>query len=351
MKVLITGGTGFIGSHTVVSLVKEGFEPVIVDNFDNSSPYVLEGLEKILGSKPIFYNIDCNDAAALDQVFVQEKNIQGVIHFAANKAVGESVANPLKYYRNNLGSLINLLDLMLKHKVSNIVFSSSCTVYGQPDTLPVTEASEVVPAESPYGNTKQISEEIIKDTVASNSLNPTQSPINAVLLRYFNPMGAHPSGHIGELPLGVPGNLVPFITQTAAGIREKLTVFGDDYNTPDGTCIRDYIHVLDLADAHVKALRFAAKATNEQGMCEAFNIGTGKGHSVMELVKAFEKITSTPLNYVLGKRRPGDVEQIYASVDKARDQLGWAAHRGIEEGLQDAWNWQKRLESLSLNKA
>lgn len=351
MKVLITGGTGFIGSHTVVSLVKEGFEPVIVDNFDNSSPYVLEGLEKILGSKPIFYNIDCNDAAALDQVFVQEKNIQGVIHFAANKAVGESVANPLKYYRNNLGSLINLLDLMLKHKVSNIVFSSSCTVYGQPDTLPVTEASEVVPAESPYGNTKQISEEIIKDTVASNSLNPTQSPINAVLLRYFNPMGAHPSGHIGELPLGVPGNLVPFITQTAAGIREKLTVFGDDYNTPDGTCIRDYIHVLDLADAHVKALRFAAKATNEQGMCEAFNIGTGKGHSVMELVKAFEKVTGTPLNYVLGKRRPGDVEQIYASVDKARDQLGWAAHRGIEEGLQDAWNWQKRLESLSLNKA
>ncbi|WP_299452263.1 UDP-glucose 4-epimerase GalE [uncultured Microscilla sp.] len=351
MKVLITGGTGFIGSHTVISLVKEGLDPVIIDNFDNSSPYILEALEKITGMKPSFYNVDCNDAQALDQVFVQEGNIQGVIHFAAHKAVGESVANPLKYYRNNLGSLINLLDPMLRHKVSSLVFSSSCTVYGQPATLPVTETAAVVPAASPYGNTKQVCEEIIRDTVASNVLNPEQSPMNAVLLRYFNPIGAHPSGQIGELPLGVPGNLVPFITQTAAGIRPQLTVFGNDYDTPDGTCIRDYIHVLDLADAHVKALRFAANVADKKGLCEAFNIGTGKGHSVMELVKTFEQVSGLSLNYLLGERRPGDIEQIYASVDKAQQQLGWVAQRSIEEGLRDAWNWQKNLENLALDKA
>lgn len=349
MKVLITGGAGFIGSHTVVSLVKSGFEPVILDNFNNSSPDVLDGLEKITGKKPSFYKVDCNDVQALDRVFELETNIQGVIHFAAYKAVGESVENPLKYYQNNLGSLINLLDLMQKHEVSNIVFSSSCTIYGQPDTLPVTEASPVQPAESPYGNTKQICEEIIRDVVTSNTLRKGKSTINAVLLRYFNPIGAHPSGHIGELPLGVPSNLVPFITQTAAGIRKQLTIFGNDYNTPDGTCIRDYIHVLDLADAHVKALEFLSQSNEPNGVCEAFNIGTGKGHSVLELIKTFEKVNEVKLNYTTGTRRSGDIEQIYASVDFAAQRLNWTASRGIEEGLKDAWNWQQNLKHSKIS--
>lgn len=345
MKVLITGGTGFIGSHTVVSLIEAGFNPVIVDNYANSTPYILEGLKKTLKREVVFYQVDCNDAVALNDVFVTEQNIQGVIHFAAYKAVGESVINPLKYYGNNLGSLITLLETMKKHQVHNLVFSSSCTVYGQPGTLPVTEQTPIIPAASPYGNTKQISEEIIKDAVASATRLQGDYTLNAVLLRYFNPVGAHPEGHIGELPLGVPNNLVPYITQTAAGLREKLTVFGKDYNTPDGTCIRDFIHVMDLAEAHVKALQFIE---NKDNTCEVFNLGTGEGQSVLSLIKTFEEVSQVKLNYVLGNKRPGDVEQIYASVDKARQMLHWTTKRSLSDALKDAWQWQQNLAHIDL---
>ena len=344
MKVLVTGGAGFIGSHTVVSLIEAGMQPIIVDNFDNSQPSVLEGIKKIIGINIPFYEIDCNDKNAVDHLFETEKDIKGVIHFAAHKAVGESVTDPLKYYQNNLGSLIILLNAMKKNQTPYLVFSSSCTVYGQPDQLPVTELSPIIPAESPYGNTKQICEEIIQDTIASSKATSNDFNLNAVLLRYFNPIGAHPSGHIGELPLGVPNNLVPYITQTAAGIREKLTIFGNDYDTVDGTCVRDYIHVMDLADAHVKALQFLADAPSSDNICEVFNVGTGQGNSVLELVKAFEKTNDIKLHYTYGDRRSGDIEQIYASVDKLNQQLGWKAKRNVEEGLRDAWNWQQKLK-------
>lgn len=335
-KILVTGGAGFIGSHTVVALIEAGFEPVIVDNFSNSEHSVLDGLRTILGRDVICHNVDCNDADAMNQIFATEA-LTGVIHFAAYKAVGESVQQPLKYYQNNLGSTTLLLELMPKYQVQNLVFSSSCTVYGQPEKLPVTEETPRLPAQSPYGNTKSICEDIIRDTVKA------VSPLKALALRYFNPIGAHPSALIGELPRGIPGNLVPFITQTAAGLRESLTVFGDDYNTPDGTCIRDFIHVMDLAEAHVQALQWLGRA-NEGSVYDIFNIGSGQGSTVLEVIKTFEDVSGVKLNYSLGPRRPGDVEQIYAEVTKANHDLDWKTRRSLAEALTDAWRWQQKLD-------
>ncbi len=334
----MTGGAGFIGSHTVVSLVEAGFEPVIVDNFSNSQQSALDGLRAILNRDVTCYSVDCNDRAAMTEIFEKEE-LRGVIHFAAYKAVGESVQQPLKYYRNNLDSLMLLLELMPAYGVQNLVFSSSCTVYGQPEQLPVTEETPRLPAQSPYGNTKAISEDIIRDTVNA------QVPIRALALRYFNPVGAHPSAQIGELPLGVPANLVPFITQTAAGIRQSLTVYGSDYNTPDGTCIRDYIHVMDLAEAHVQALKKLNDAEIEASY-DVINIGTGRGETVLTIINTFEQETGVKLNYTMGPRRAGDVEQVYADVTKASRELGWTASRTLAESLRDAWRWQEKL-SLS----
>ena len=335
-RILVTGGTGFIGSHTVVELQNSGYEVVIVDNLSNSSADVVDGIEKITGIRPDFEQLDCLDFEGLEKVFAKYGNIKSIIHFAASKAVGESVQKPLMYYRNNLVSLINLLELMPKYNVKGIVFSSSCTVYGQPDVLPVTEDAPIKKAESPYGNTKQINEEIIYDTVKSGS------PIQAILLRYFNPIGAHPTAIIGEMPNGVPQNLIPFLTQTAIGIREKLSVFGDDYNTPDGSCIRDYINVVDLAKAHVVAIdRILQDKQNEQ--VEVFNIGTGRGLSVLELIHAFEESTGVKLNYQIVGRRAGDIEQVWANPDKANNVLGWKAETSIEDTLRSAWRWQQKL--------
>lgn len=335
-RILVTGGTGFIGSHTVVELQNSGYEVVIVDNLSNSSADVVDGIEKITGIRPDFEQLDCLDFEGLEKVFAKYGNIKSIIHFAASKAVGESVQKPLMYYRNNLVSLINLLELMPKYNVKGIVFSSSCTVYGQPDVLPVTEDAPIKKAESPYGNTKQINEEIIYDTVKSGS------PIQAILLRYFNPIGAHPTAIIGEMPNGVPQNLIPFLTQTAIGIREKLSVFGDDYNTPDGSCIRDYINVVDLAKAHVVAIdRILQDKQDEQ--VEVFNIGTGRGLSVLELIQAFEESTGVKLNYQIVGRRAGDIEQVWANPDKANNVLGWKAETSIEDTLRSAWRWQQKL--------
>ena len=335
-RILVTGGTGFIGSHTVVELQNSGYEVVIVDNLSNSSADVVDGIEKITGIRPDFEQLDCLDYEGLEKVFAKYGNIKSIIHFAASKAVGESVQKPLMYYRNNLVSLINLLELMPKYNVKGIVFSSSCTVYGQPDVLPVTEDAPIKKAESPYGNTKQINEEIIYDTVKSGS------PIQAILLRYFNPIGAHPTAIIGEMPNGVPQNLIPFLTQTAIGIREKLSVFGDDYNTPDGSCIRDYINVVDLAKAHVVAIdRILQDKQSEQ--VEVFNIGTGRGLSVLELIHAFEESTGVKLNYQIVGRRAGDIEQVWANPDKANNVLGWKAETSIEDTLRSAWRWQQKL--------
>lgn len=334
-KVLVTGGTGYIGSHTVVELQNSGYEPVIVDNLSNSSASIIDNIEKITGKKPAFEKVNCCDYEYMDKVFAKYGDIEAIIHFAAYKAVGESCAKPLEYYENNLMSLINLLKLMPKYGVKGIVFSSSCTVYGQPDIVPVNEQSPIKPANCPYGNTKQISEEIIRDTITSGS------PIKSILLRYFNPIGAHPTSLIGELPNGVPLNLVPYITQTAIGIREKLSVFGDDYNTPDGSCIRDYIDVVDLAKAHVLAISRMLDKDSEK--VEVFNLGTGNGVSVLELVKEFEKSTGVTLNYQIVDRRPGDVEQVYADCKKANEILGWKATTPLDETLNNAWNWQKKL--------
>jgi len=334
-RILVTGGAGFIGSHTVVSLVEAGFEPVIVDDFSNSQQTALNGLRTILGRDVTCHAIDCTDRAAMEAVFASE-NLSGVIHFAAFKAVGESVQQPLRYYRNNLDSLLLLLDLMPQYGVQNLVFSSSCTVYGQPEQLPVTEETPRLPAQSPYGNTKAICEDIIRDAVRA------QLPIRALALRYFNPIGAHPSAEIGELPLGVPANLVPFITQTAAGIRPSLTVYGGDYNTPDGTCIRDYIHVMDLAEAHVQSLRHLADSA-ESLSYDVINIGTGRGETVLTILNTFEQETGVSLNYTIGPRRPGDIEKVYADVTKATQTLGWTARRSLAESLRDAWRWQERL--------
>lgn len=340
-RILVTGGTGYIGSHTVVELQNAGYEVVIIDNLANSNADVVDNIEKVTGIRPIFEKLDCLDFQGLDNLFSKYTGIKAIIHFAANKAVGESVEKPLLYYRNNLVSLINLLELMPKHGVEGIVFSSSCTVYGQPDELPVTENAPTKKAESPYGNTKQINEEIVRDVVTSGA------PINAILLRYFNPIGAHPSALLGELPNGVPQNLIPFLTQTAIGIREKLSVFGNDYNTPDGSCIRDYINVVDLAKAHVIAInRILEKKQKEQ--VEVFNIGTGRGLSVLELIHAFEESTGVKLNYQIVGRRAGDIEQVWANPDYANNELGWKAETSIEDTLRSAWNWQVKLRERGI---
>jgi UDP-glucose 4-epimerase len=334
MNILVTGGAGFIGSHTVVSLKEAGFKPIIVDNFSNSEKSVMAGLKKILGSEVPCYAIDCNNYAELRKV-VREEKIEGVIHFAAFKAVGESMREPLSYYRNNLGSVMTLLDVMLAEGVKNLIFSSSCTVYGEPDTLPVNETMPVKPAASVYGNTKRVGEEILHDVAAANAL-------RVLSLRYFNPIGAHPSGNIGELPLGIPSNLAPFVTQTAAGLRDSLTVFGDDYPTPDGTCIRDYIHVMDLAEAHVAALQYLLTVP-QASLYDVFNVGTGQGNSVLELINTFETVSGQPLPYQVGKRRDGDVTAVWGDVQKANTVLHWKAKRTLREGLEDAWRWQKQL--------
>lgn len=332
-SIIVTGGAGYIGSHTVVELLAEGYKPIIVDNFCNSEKSVIDGLKKITGEKIALYEGDCTDKSFMQSVF-EETNPVGVIHFAAYKAVGESVEKPLEYYHNNIVSLLVLLDVMKEHACNTLVFSSSCTVYGTPDRLPVTEETPTQKAISPYGNTKQISEDIIHDTVT------TRSGLSAISLRYFNPIGAHPSGFIGELPRGVPSNLVPFVAQTAAGWREQLVVHGNDYNTPDGSNIRDYIHVVDLAKAHVKTLEYLENKTN---FYDAINVGTGKGTSVLEVVTSFEKVTGQKLNYKIGPRRSGDVEQIYASVDKSKQVLNWETELTVEDALRDAWNWQQTL--------
>ena len=332
-SIIVTGGAGYIGSHTVVELLAEGYKPIIVDNFCNSEKSVIDGLKKITGEKIALYEGDCTDKSFMQSVF-EETNPVGVIHFAAYKAVGESVEKPLEYYHNNIVSLLVLLDVMKEHACNTLVFSSSCTVYGTPDRLPVTEETPTQKAISPYGNTKQISEDIIHDTVT------TRSGLSAISLRYFNPIGAHPSGFIGELPRGVPSNLVPFVAQTAAGWREQLVVHGNDYNTPDGSNIRDYIHVVDLAKAHVKTLEYLENKTN---FYDAINVGTGKGTSVLEVVTSFEKVIGQKLNYKIGPRRSGDVEQIYASVDKSKKVLNWETELTVEDALRDAWNWQQTL--------
>lgn len=339
-KILVTGGTGYIGSHTVVELQNAGFEVIIIDNLSNSNVDVLDGIAKISGIRPLFYEMDCTDKNALELLF-KENSFDGIIHFAASKAVGESVHKPLMYYRNNLVSLINLLELMPDNNVKGIVFSSSCTVYGEPDKNPIDENAPIKPAASPYGNTKQINEEIIQDFVHSGA------PIKSIILRYFNPIGAHPSGEIGELPLGVPQNLVPYITQTGIGIREQLSVYGNDYNTPDGSCIRDFINVVDLAKAHVVAIERMLQDKSEDRV-EIFNLGTGKGASVLELIKIFEKVSGVSLNYKIVDRREGDIEQIWAQPDKANNVLGWTAKESLEDTIASAWNWQKRLSEKGI---
>ena len=340
-RILVTGGTGYIGSHTVVELMQKGYDVVIVDNLSNSNQAVLDGITAIVGSTPDFVLADCCDTAAMDALFAQYKDIEGVIHFAASKAVGESVEQPLMYYRNNLMSLVTVLEVMKKHNVKNIVFSSSCTVYGQPDAehLPVDETAPIQKALSPYGNTKQINEEIISDQAHADS------SLHATILRYFNPIGAHPSAMIGELPNGVPQNLLPFVTQTAAGLRAELKVFGDDYNTPDGSCIRDYIYVVDLAKAHVKAVeRMLAGLPTEQ--VEVFNLGTGRGLSVLEILRTFIQVTGVNIPYQIVGRREGDIEQVWAKPDKANTVLGWSADTPIEEVLLSAWKWEQKIRSL-----
>lgn len=337
--ILVTGGTGYIGSHTVVELMNEGFDVVIVDNLSNSEKSVLDGIAEITGRRPYFEQFDICDKKRLNQFFRLYRKLGAIIHFAAHKAVGESVEKPLMYYHNNLNTLLNLLDEMIKHHVSNIVFSSSATVYGQPDSLPVTEGAPFKEAETPYGNTKQIAEEVLRDTLKVNE------NLKAVSLRFFNPIGAHSSALIGELPRGVPNNLVPFITQTAAGIRDELKVFGDDYDTPDGSALRDYINVVDLAKAHVVAIKRMMENKSKSNL-EIFNLGTGKGSSVLEVVNAFEKATGVKLNYKIVGRRAGDVESVYADTTYANNELGWKAEIGLEETLLSAWNWEKSIRKI-----
>lgn len=340
--ILVTGGTGFIGSHTTVELQNAGYKVIIVDNLSNSQASVIDGIEKITGVRPIFEKADCRDFDAMENIFNKYSDIKGIIHFAASKAVGESVQKPLLYYRNNIVSLINLLELMPKHNVKGIIFSSSCTVYGQPDpeNLPVTEDAPIKPAESPYGNTKQINEEIIRDFINSGA------DIKAILLRYFNPIGSHPSALIGEMPNGVPMNLIPYVTQTAIGIREQLKVFGNDYDTPDGTCIRDYIYVVDLAKAHVKAMERVLDMDSDK--LEVFNIGTGHGVSTKQIIDAFEKATGVKLNWAYAPRRAGDIEKVWANPRKANEVLGWKAETSLEDTLKSAWNWQKHLREAGI---
>ncbi|WP_162418200.1 UDP-glucose 4-epimerase GalE [Cyclobacterium roseum] len=333
-KILITGGAGYIGSHTAVALVDAGYQPIIVDDFSNAEKSVLDGLQKITGQSIPCYEGDCNDKRLMERIF-SENELTGVIHFAAYKAVGESTEYPLNYYRNNIFSLLVLLEIMEIYGVENLVFSSSCTVYGQPDTLPVKESTPRKDAESPYGNTKKICEDILTDQVKS------KARLAAIALRYFNPIGAHPSGLIGELPTGVPSNLVPFVTQTGAGIRKELTVFGDDYDTPDGSCVRDYIHVMDLAEAHVKSISYLK--TKTAPLYDLFNVGTGTGNTVLEVIRAFEKVSGRALNYKIGPRRPGDVEKVWADTEKINRELNWQAKYSLEDSLRDSWNWQLAL--------
>jgi UDP-glucose 4-epimerase len=332
MKILVTGGAGFIGSHTVVELNKAGYKPVVIDNFSNSEKSVINQIEKLIEQPLKTYTGDYQDKKLLKNIFRKEK-IKGVIHFAAYKAVGESVEKPLAYYLNNVAGLVYLLEAMEENNIANLVFSSSCTVYGEPDKLPVSEESSLKPATSPYGATKQMCEVVIQDTAFASKR------LKALALRYFNPIGAHPSGLIGELPLGVPANLVPFVTQAAAGIRAKLTVNGNNYPTPDGTCVRDYIHITDLAKAHVKALAYLTKQS--QGYYDVFNVGTGKGTSVLKVIKTFEKVNKQKVPYVIGPRRAGDVVTNYAAVAKSAKVLGWKAEKNLDEALRDAWRWQQ----------
>ena len=334
-KILVTGGLGFIGSHTVVELQNEGYEVIIIDNLSNSSIEVLDRITSITGKQPLFEKIDLKDQTAIRQFFNTHKNIDGIIHFAASKAVGESVEEPLKYYHNNISTLVYLLEEMNVNNVSNFIFSSSCTVYGQADSMPITESAPFKPAESPYGNTKQIGEEIISDTTKSTNL-------KAIALRYFNPIGAHESAGIGELPIGVPQNLIPYVTQTAMGIREELSVFGGDYPTPDGTAIRDYIHVVDLAKAHIAALNRLIKNNNTSNF-EVFNIGTGKGSSVLDVINAFEKVSDKKLNYKIVGRREGDIVEAYADTSLANTELKWKTEYNLEDALASAWKWQQSL--------
>lgn len=338
-KILVTGGLGYIGSHTVVELQKTGYQVVIIDNLSNSSLDVLEGITDITKTPPTFERLDLREKAAVSDFFKRNNDIDGIIHFAASKAVGESVDRPLLYYENNLNTLIYLLQECNTHHIDNFIFSSSCTVYGEPDSLPITEDAPVKPATSPYGNTKQIAEEILKDTCFVSSL-------KTIALRYFNPIGAHETALIGELPAGVPQNLVPFITQTAAGVREQLSVFGDDYPTEDGSCIRDYIHVVDLAKAHVIALERLLSEKNKSNY-EVFNLGTGRGSSVLEVVNSFEKTTGEKLNYKVVDRRPGDVISVYADTKKANEELGWKAQKTMEEALASAWKWELKVRENS----
>jgi UDP-glucose 4-epimerase len=336
MNILITGGAGFIGSHTYVVLKENGFNPIIVDNFSNSSIKVIQNLETICQSPVAYYHLDVNDPKTYDQLF-NDLKIDGIIHFAASKAVGESVSNPLKYYKNNVASTILLLEKMKEYHIKNLVFSSSCTVYGQATELPVTEKSPVQVAISPYGNTKQMCEEIIADTAQASE------NLKAISLRYFNPIGAHPSALIGELPIGPPANLIPFLTQSVAGLRGALQVFGTDYPTPDGSAVRDYIHVCDLAEAHVKALQHLLEQKDAASYYDFFNIGTGEGTSVLQIIQAFEKTTGEKVNYELKPRRSGDITSVYAAIGKSKDVLGWKSKRSLDESLKDAWAWQKAL--------
>ncbi|KAB2867682.1 MAG: UDP-glucose 4-epimerase GalE [Bacteroidales bacterium] len=338
-KILVTGGAGYIGSHTVVELMNSWYEVVIVDNFSNSNPGSIDGIERIIGRRPVLVEADCSDYSQMHELFKKHSDIAGVIHFAALKAVGESVEKPLEYYRNNILSIINLLSLLREFGGKHFVFSSSCTVYGQPDVLPVTEQSPLKPAMSPYGNTKKVGEDIIRDTVLASA------NISAIALRYFNPIGAHPSSEIGELPLGKPDNLVPFITQTAAGIRPKLQIFGNDYNSPDGTAIRDYFHVVDLAKAHVLALDRLFKGSNKSNF-EVFNVGAGQGVTVLEIVKAFEKVSGKKLNYEIVGRRAGDIEKVWADTSLAEKELGWKVKSSLEDALLTAWNWEKKVRGI-----
>lgn len=339
MEILVTGGLGFIGSHTAVELQRAGHKVVIIDDCSNASESVLDGITAISGTRPEFVKMDLRDRQAVRSFFEKHPDLGGVIHFAAFKAVGESVEKPLAYYENNLASLVYLLQELTARQRGRFIFSSSCTVYGQADKLPITEDAPVKPAESPYGNTKQVGEEIIRDTCRVNPV------LQAISLRYFNPIGAHPSAEIGELPLGVPQNLVPFITQTAAGLRNELSVFGDDYPTADGTCIRDYIHVVDLARAHVVALERLIAGKNSANY-EVFNVGTGTGSSVLEVIHSFERVSGKPLNYKIVDRRPGDVVAAYADTSKARDVLGWEAQSTLDDAMRSAWAWEQKIRGL-----
>jgi UDP-glucose 4-epimerase len=337
MKILVTGGLGFIGSHTVVELQNEGFEVVIVDDLSNSSESVLDGIFKITGKKPVFEKLDLRQKKDVHSLFEKHQNVTGVIHFAASKAVGESVENPLLYYENNINALVYILQELTKQPQANFIFSSSCTVYGQAEKMPINENTSVQPAMSPYGNTKKIGEEIITDVAKVTN-------VNSILLRYFNPVGAHPTTEIGELPIGVPQNLIPFITQTGIGLREQLSVFGSDYPTPDGTAIRDYIHVVDLAKAHVVSLKRLLEKKNLEKV-ETFNLGTGTGSSVLEVINAFEKVSGQKLNYKIVDRREGDITEAYANTDKANTVLGWKAQSTLEDALASAWKWEKKIRS------